>query len=260
MRVIDGMHRLSAAARKGREQVEVIYFDGSQEDAFILAVELNVKHGSPLSLRDRKAAARRILETHADLSDRAISAKVGLSGKTVAAMRVRSGAETPQPDSRRGRDGRLYPVDRIKKRQLALKLITEQPGASLREVASAAGVSPATVAAVRDELAASQDPVDPVAPARQSRRTRSGDKRDNNKQAVLTQLCADPSLRSKEAGRDLLRWLADHAIDGADMPSCMDVIPPYRLALVSALARQAASAWLEFADRLDATQKQIGVP
>jgi hypothetical protein len=65
MRVIDGMHRLHAAARKGQREIAVRFFDGSEAEAFVLAVELNISHGLPLSLADRKAAAGRILAAHA---------------------------------------------------------------------------------------------------------------------------------------------------------------------------------------------------
>src|SRR6267154_66006 len=42
MRVIDGMHRLDAARIKGHDTISVRYFDGSEEDAFLLAVAANV--------------------------------------------------------------------------------------------------------------------------------------------------------------------------------------------------------------------------
>jgi hypothetical protein len=52
-------HRLRAAVANGQEAVDVRYFDGSAADAFLRAVEANVKHGLPLSLADRRAAAQR---------------------------------------------------------------------------------------------------------------------------------------------------------------------------------------------------------
>src|SRR5579862_186687 len=41
MRVIDGMHRLRAAASRGHDHVQVRYFDGDETAAFMLAVEGN---------------------------------------------------------------------------------------------------------------------------------------------------------------------------------------------------------------------------
>ncbi len=49
MRVIDGMHRLLAAVSRGQESIEVEYFDGSDDEAFLLEVHANTAHGLPLS-------------------------------------------------------------------------------------------------------------------------------------------------------------------------------------------------------------------
>lgn len=90
MRVIDGMHRLHAATLRGRDVIEVKFFDGSVRDAFVLAVKSNMQHGLPLTLSDRTAAALRIVKTHPEWSDRAVAAATGLAAKTVAAIRRRS--------------------------------------------------------------------------------------------------------------------------------------------------------------------------
>lgn len=87
MRVIDGMHRLRAAVLKGRSEIAVRFFDGSEADAFVLSVRLNVGHGLPLTLDERKEAARRILASHPHWSDRAVAESTGLSAKTVATVR-----------------------------------------------------------------------------------------------------------------------------------------------------------------------------
>jgi len=87
MGIIDGVHRVQAAILRGQKEIDAEFVDGSSEDAFVLAVRVNVDHGLPLSLADRKAAAERILDTHPDWSDRAIAAAVGLSHKTVGAIR-----------------------------------------------------------------------------------------------------------------------------------------------------------------------------
>src|SRR5207302_2774758 len=69
MRVIDGMHRLRAVQLKGRKTIGVRFFDASEEEAFILAVQLNVEHGMPLTRADRKAAAQRIVMIRPQWSD-----------------------------------------------------------------------------------------------------------------------------------------------------------------------------------------------
>jgi hypothetical protein len=61
--------------------------------------------GLPLSLRDRKAAALRILTMEPETSDRAVAAKTGLSDNTVVTIRRRLGAEIPRSDTRRNSAG-----------------------------------------------------------------------------------------------------------------------------------------------------------
>jgi ParB-like chromosome segregation protein Spo0J len=275
MRVIDGMHRLQAAIRNGHDQVQVKYFDGDDDEAFVLSVELNVKHGLPLSLADRRAAAQRILASGVALSDRALASKTGLSDKTIAAIRTRSGAEIPHLDRRRGRDGRAYPISGVDGRQRAAQAIAGRPGASLREIASAAGVSPAVASDVRRRMSAGEEPgprpragvgahpehgasnAVPLSHGTAETRQQAGDKH-----VALKQLRSDPSVRGKEAGRELLRWLSARVIDIDDLPPRTEVIPPHRLALVGMLARSTASAWLEFARRLETAQQQnqLGMP
>lgn len=110
MRVIDGMHRVEAARLRGQHMIRARLFDGDAEAAFVLAVSANVRHGLPLPLADRKAAAARIVQAYSQWSDRAIAAKVGLAHKTVAAIRRRSSGGVPHPAARVGRDGRLRAV------------------------------------------------------------------------------------------------------------------------------------------------------
>ncbi len=164
MRVIDGMHRLMAASLQGRETIDVIFFDGSEADVFLRAVQENVAHGLPLSQADRRAAAERIVTSHPHMSDRAIGHSVGLAAKTVAAIRKSSSEEIPQSNARIGRDGRVRPLDSGAGRRRAAELLTQQPDASLRDVARAAGISPATVLDVRKRLERGESPV-PEKPA-----------------------------------------------------------------------------------------------
>jgi ParB-like chromosome segregation protein Spo0J len=62
-RVIDGMHRVRAARLRGASHIDAILFDGTEHDAFLLAVQLNAVHGLPLSRADRVAAAVRIMSS-----------------------------------------------------------------------------------------------------------------------------------------------------------------------------------------------------
>ena len=95
MQVIDGMHRVRAAILSGVAYIEALLFEGAEDEAFLLAVRLNVTHGLPLSRADRVAAAVRIIHSSPQWSDRAIARAAGLSDKTVASIRRRTSAEIP---------------------------------------------------------------------------------------------------------------------------------------------------------------------
>ncbi|WP_159001642.1 ParB/RepB/Spo0J family partition protein, partial [Streptomyces sp. SBT349] len=146
MRVIDGMHRLEAAKICRAETIRARFFDGDEDEAFVLAVESNVKHGLPLSLADRKAAALRIVRAHPDWSDRAVAAIAGLAHKTVGSIRRRASGEVPQLEARVGRDGRVRAV---------------RTGPEAGTAAAAAAADPGTAA--RPECGA--DPACPVEPS-----------------------------------------------------------------------------------------------
>lgn len=257
MRVIDGIHRLMAASLKGQEVVEVIFFDGSPADAFLCAVEANAKHGLPLSLADRRAAAARIAISHPHLSDRAISEKTGLGAKTVAGIRRSSADQVPEVRTRVGRDGRVRPLDRAEGRQRAAAWLTEHPEASLREVARRAGVSPATVRDVRRRLASAEDAVPGPAgtgPA-DSLGDGTGPAATPSAPAAVTEavgkLLKDPSLRHNEYGRRLLRLLQINAAGLQEWPGAAAAVPPHCVGNVGEIAQYTAQMWLGIVQELE---------
>ena len=261
MRVIDGMHRLLAASAKGLETIEVEFFDGQPADAFLLAVEANVKHGLLLSQADRRAAAGRIISSHPQMSDRAIGESVGLAAKTVAGIRRRSTDAVPQLNARVGRDGRVRPLNGVAGRRRAAELLAEEPSASLRAVARAAGVSPATASDVRKRLERGEEPTlvqpgpgkasgDSPGPVKAARPEAPG-LGSTSPALLLEKLLRDPSLRHKERGRWLLRLLQHNAVKQQDLSGIVAAVPPHSAALVVQLARQYAQMWLAFAQELD---------
>jgi hypothetical protein len=159
MRVIDGMHRLRAAQMLGQRDIAVEFFDGSEDEAFVRAVQANTAHGLPLSLADREAAATRILRLHPDRSDRWIAGITGLAAKTVCAIRRRMGMEYCNNTARVGQDGRVRPIDSAQGRRIARDMLTAHPEASLRQIARTAGISPGTVRDVRKRLQNGDDPI-----------------------------------------------------------------------------------------------------
>ncbi|MFD3621739.1 helix-turn-helix domain-containing protein [Streptomyces sp. NPDC058676] len=169
MTVVDGVHRLRAAQLRGEKHIAVRFFDGDVQDAALLAVAVNVAHGRALSVADRVAAAERIFLDRPDWSDRAVAAVAGLSARKVADVRRTCGAGTPGAGHRVGRDGRARPVSSAQGRELASRLIRQDPGASLRQIARRVGISPATVADVRDRMLRGEDPLPPRQRAATSR-------------------------------------------------------------------------------------------
>ncbi|MEU1127645.1 ParB/RepB/Spo0J family partition protein, partial [Streptomyces sp. NPDC005899] len=151
-RVVDGMHRLQATRLRGEETIAVRYLDVPSSEVFIHSVAANVGHGLPLTLADRRAAARRILVSHPDLSDRAIARITRLSPKTVSAVRRVSTEEIPQSKVRVGADGRSRPLDAARRRAAVRAFLAEHPDATLNEAATSAGVSVSTACDVRQRM------------------------------------------------------------------------------------------------------------
>jgi hypothetical protein len=262
LRVIDGLHRIEAARLRGDREIEARLFDGDDESAFLLAVEMNTSHGLPLTLGDRSAAAERILNSYPHLSDRAIAGITGLAASTVGAVRHRSATTRTGADARLGWDGRIRPLDGSDGRRLAVALISQRPTASLREIARDAGISPATVRDVRMRLSRGDDPVPPrrqetrrvdtdgPVPPRQEAPGQADAAK--NPTSLLQQLRRDPSLRFNDAGRTLLMWLGAHTAGLERWPELAPQIPPHCTFLLADLARECASVWTTIAEELAA--------
>lgn len=265
MRVIDGLHRLRAAQLLGQAHIRAVLFDGDEEEAFVLAVDANIRHGLPLSLTDRKSAAARILRHHPDWSDRAIARLVGISGKTVASVRrqARSAPSIPSDSAARiGRDGRVRPLNSSRARQTASEIIMARPQASLREVARSAGLSPSTVREVRGRILRGES----SSPDRGDAKTVNASAPEVNADectnqmrpgyssshlSMLRRLRRDPSLRYSEAGRRLLRWLEVLLLCPDEYKSLTQAIPPHCSGFLGQLARQCSARWSELADEVE---------
>ncbi|WP_413803259.1 ParB/RepB/Spo0J family partition protein [Streptomyces iranensis] len=262
MRVVDGMHRLRAAELRGSEAMEVVFFDGDDESAFLRAVRENTAHGLRLSSADRTAAAARILCGSPHWSDRRIASVVGLSPTTVGAIRRRSTVQSEQSNARMGRDGRTRPLDNGPGRLIAGKLLSEKPDASVREVARTAGISLSTAYDVYKRVRTGSSPVAPkqrheaAAGLGQNppephteQRTDPGSQIDY--QRDLSALRKDPSLRLSERGRSLIRWLSSPAADEKLRCRLLESVPLHCVPLVVRLARENSRVWHRFADLLE---------
>lgn len=240
MRVVDGMHRLNAAKLRGDARIRARFVDGDEDDAFVLAVKLNVAHGLPLARGDRVKAAERIVTTHPHWSDRVIATATGLSHKTVGAIRRRSVGQSLQSNTRVGRDGRCRPTDRAARRARAIALVSENPDAPLRQISHAAGISVSTAKQVRDHVRGRRPPeVDDAAP--ESTATVAG---------VVNALKKDPSVRQTDAGRALLRLLSAHSLDADEWRYLTEGVPAHCRDAVARAARRCAESWTHFARQL----------
>ncbi|MDC0772324.1 ParB N-terminal domain-containing protein [Streptomyces sp. HD] len=247
--VVDGMHRLKAAMMRGEREIAVRYLDGSADDVFVHAVAANITHGLPLTLKDRKAAAERILRTHPDWSDRAIARIAGLSPKTVGAVRRRSSEEVPQSNTRVGQDGRARPLDLARRREVARALLAQRPGVPLREVAAHAGISVSTAHDVQRRMRHGEPE---TADTRRTTTAAAWAGIDaqadrDSRAAVLRSLTNDPSVKLTQSGRALLRWLTTQAPDVEAGGRLLADVPPHCAVTVAGLARSYAQEWERFA-------------
>jgi hypothetical protein len=255
LRVIDGMHRLRAAQRRGATTIAVQYFDGDEREAFVMSVRLNSTHGLPLTLADRKNAALRVIQYHPEWSDRSIAALVSISDKTVGAIRRRESTNLPQHATRIGRDNESYPLSSREGRLRASEIFRQNPNATTREVARVAEISATTAKDVRNRLLRGEDPVPP-----KQRETRDGATKaptrnrapaQHGSTVELAHLRADPSLRFSESGRTLLRWLTALGTTEDDWIAIVDSVPSHCAPAVAELARQRSEGWHRFALALD---------
>lgn len=262
MRVVDGTHRLRAAELRGWQAIDVRFFSGSEDEAFIAAVKANMAHGLPLTLADREAAAARIIASDPRRSDRWIASITGLAAATVAGIRGRVTPDAREGKARTGRDGRVRPLNSAEARLAASKKLTAHPEASLRQIAKSEGISPSTVRDVRDRMRRGDDPVPPrlrVSKPKEEVDSRSSGRASSplnrgaprDRAALLNSLKKDPSLRHSEAGRALLRWLDARASGPGPWQDFVDSAPPHCAYMVAELARRCAREWQDVAEQLE---------
>jgi ParB-like chromosome segregation protein Spo0J len=275
MRVIDGMHRLRAALLKGQRAIEVQFFDGDEDEAFVLAVQANTTHGLALTLAEREAAAARIIASYPERSDRWIASITGLAAGTVARVRRAASRGDSLAVARLGRDGRVRPLNSADGRRIAAQAIAAHPGASLRDIARLAGISPATVRDVRERLRRGDDPVLPPRTKRSKetgsalltrqvpgaeRRGRAAPGPARDRASLLERLRKDPALRYTESGRALLAWLDARAGGPGPGRGLIGAAPPHCAYLVAELARYCASEWQELAAQVEQQLRCMAQP
>jgi hypothetical protein len=288
-RIIDGMHRIEVAKRRGEWSIKARVVDCSDEEALILAVKSNTLHGLPLSRADRISGARRILAVHPDWSDRAVAVITGLSTRAIASLR--NSTTGPQPHFKRlGQDGKRHPVVPGEGRLRAAEYIAVHPEASVREVARETDVSVGTAQKVRQGLrsgtlrvpdeaahpaglgevvtgiADRDDASDPVLVTRPIPVTRgpgSAGRRAGPRPFVwpfiAPKLTSDPALRYTDGGRAFLRWMASHSTQADEWREFAEAIPAHWLDDVRGIALGMSEEWHQFAEWIKYRQQAVSL-
>lgn len=88
---VDGAHRIAAAMKAGREEVEAKVVTLSEADAKVEAARANMENGLPLTPAERKKAIARLIELRPVWTDAAIARLMGVHRNTVARVRKELG-------------------------------------------------------------------------------------------------------------------------------------------------------------------------
>lgn len=240
MQVIDGVHRVMAARSRGERTLRAELFHGSRGDAAIEAVRRNTAHGKPLSVREREAAAMRLLEAHPEWSDRRIAEVCGLSAGTIARLRGSTADDSARATSRVGRDGKARPVDPTQLRHTIADALRADPDASIRAIARRTGAAQGTVRDVRKRLSQGDRIMMPPRP---------GPRPSNRKD--------DPAFQAKDGGADFVEWFESRLVgDDAEWERFVQVIPVSRIYEVADTARRCGETWQRFAATIESRVRQ----
>lgn len=258
-RVIDGAHRLHAARLRGDTTISAVMFHGTEQAAFVLAVEANTSHGLPLSLADRREAATRIFTMFPQWSDRRLASVCGLSASTIADLRRRLGTDADNSEPRVGKDGKVRPMDVGARRLMAVELFKSNPTASLRQVAAEAGVSVGTARDVKLRLQRGAPPV--PQPIRKTMASEGSDQDamprtpaidGSERERLMGKILRDPSVRRTDAGRHLLHWLRGRRSSGVDgWEEALSGLEPHSDFSLAKLARTISAEWATLASLVE---------
>ena len=257
--VLDGSHRVAAAKELGLATIQAVFFDGDLDRAFIEFLRLNRSHGLPLTLSERRDAARRLLDRDADRSDRWIAELCGLSPKTVGRVRQTLPVVTPLTVEtcsamRIGRDGRTRPSHPSATRQRIADELVRDPEASFRSIAKTVGASFQTVRSVAQDTANGQATRTPPSaaptaafaalPARQS--------------PDVVRIGGDCAFHGEADTARFASLFDSTAVDRRELLRHVESVPRSRVYVVADEARRRAESWQEFAEVLESRVRRRG--
>ena len=108
--LVDGFHRFKAAKQLNWESISAEVYSGSVQDAYAYACTANLKHGKPLTPKEKKRAICEYIKLNVESSNVQIGLDVGVSDVTILNYRRELEAEgkiKPQ-EKRLGVDGKDY--------------------------------------------------------------------------------------------------------------------------------------------------------
>jgi len=258
--VVDGQHRIAAARQLGMRELKVTWFDGSPDDTYFEFVRRNVVHGLPLTLAERRAAARHMLKSQRRRSDRAIASVCGVSPTTVARLRKELGSDAlanrPQDATGRvGLDGRVRPLNGQALRARIADEIALRPDASLRAIASVVHASPETVRSVRNELRARRRPT-AGSPGEYSEAGRGNEELSRSSLGVSPR--NDRAFADREGGGEFIAWFEATAVEKLDPCTHIAAVPLSRIYEIADIARRRGEFWTQFAEALETRARRWG--
>lgn len=112
----DGFHRVQAAQKIGREEIDADVEQGTKQHAQWASLAANKRHGLRRDEKDKRRAVKRAIKMRgASCSNNQISKHVGVDDKTVAKYRreLESTSEIPKSTERKGADGRTQDTSNI---------------------------------------------------------------------------------------------------------------------------------------------------
>jgi ParB-like chromosome segregation protein Spo0J len=250
MAILDGLHRVEAARRLGLSRIRATLFEGTEEEAFVEAVRRNNEHGLPLSLPERRRAARRLLAMSPERSDRAIAGICGLDHKTIGRLRLefpRLSSSDSEVEVRVGRDQRVRPLDAARLRSRIAAALAEAPNESLRQIARRVGASPETVRDVRACLARGDAPA--ATPGRVPTALVDPDVQLAGPQPWPNWI-TDSACQSVPSAAEFAAWFDSGGL-ALDWTRFVDAVPLSRVYEISDQARAYGAAWRQFAEVLE---------
>jgi len=158
-------------------------------------------------------------------------------------------------------------VDSAQGRQRAAEIISQNPTASLRQIARAAGISPATAADVRNRLDRGDLPVpqgalpeearEKILTAASSAGRRNGKDRaaEPDLTSIFDRLRRDPSLRFSETGRSLLRMFDAVRVALREQEEVLQSLPPHCRTTMAELSCGYAQVLQTFGEELKVAQQ-----